>query len=165
MAYRDKFINWDTGVPVGAPDSITAIYTGSTDITANIPVDNTIPQITEGIEVLTATLTPARVTNRLIIRVSGVYANNTVNGTTIFALFKDNDVNAIRSIFINSKTADDARMFYTTVTISPATISPVTIRLRVGADVGQIVRPNKSGVFDLGGGSQAWTLNAEELLS
>ena len=212
MAYKEKFVNWDTGVPIplslatgsifdvagtnhsiglvpdpGAvvhsppyylgdnglwtlvpvqvlPRSTTTTYTGNTDITATIPIDNTIPQITEGIEVLTATLTPTRATSTLRIRASGVYNNNTVSGISVFALFKDSDVNAIRSIFIHEYFADHAQLFYTEVAISPATTSLVTIRLRVGTLAPQVIRPNRSVTNDLGGGSQAWSLTVEELL-
>jgi hypothetical protein len=49
-----------------------AEYTANSNLTAVIPVDDTIPQNTEGTEILTATITPKFATSLILVRFDGV---------------------------------------------------------------------------------------------
>lgn len=69
---------------------------GRTALTTNIPADNTIPQITEGDEILTASITPKKVGNLLVIRVNTMVTEDTnVSNSTVAALFQDGQADAI----------------------------------------------------------------------
>lgn len=68
----------------------------NTTIAANIPNDNTIPQITEGTEILSASITPASATNILQVDLIcyGSEIANSSDGVP-FALFKDSGADAV----------------------------------------------------------------------
>lgn len=59
-----------------------------------IPFDDTIPQSSEGTEVLTLAITPKSATNYLVIEYSG-FGYNTNQVATTAALFKDSDAAAV----------------------------------------------------------------------
>tara|TARA_B100000809_G_scaffold8985_1_gene8569 strand:+ start:22 stop:597 length:576 start_codon:yes stop_codon:yes gene_type:complete len=69
----------------------TGVYaTGST----TIPFDDTIPQITEGNEVMTLSITPTSATSKLLVNVDVSGASN-VQGNWTAALFRDSTANAL----------------------------------------------------------------------
>jgi hypothetical protein len=70
--------------------NFTEVVTG----TGLIPIDDTIPQITEGTEVMTQQFTPLSATNRLYIEVDMMMAI-TSNGQLAAALFMDAVANAL----------------------------------------------------------------------
>ena len=67
-----------------------AYATGST----TIPFDDTIPQITEGNEVMTLSITPTSATSKLLVNVDVSGASN-VQGNWTAALFRDSTANAL----------------------------------------------------------------------
>ena len=67
-----------------------AYATGST----TIPFDDTIPQITEGNEVMTLAITPTSATSKLLVNVDVSGASN-VQGNWTAALFRDSTANAL----------------------------------------------------------------------
>lgn len=86
----------NTSVPTGWPVQVTSTaYKTFQTITANIPIDNTIPQITEGTEVFTHSHTPRSTTNKLLIRVilQGSVSSGGLGWTA--ALFQDATANAL----------------------------------------------------------------------
>ncbi len=70
-------------------------YDTAGSITANIPVDNTIPQVTEGTELFTHSHTPKSATNILEIEVVVYGSVNSTPGNWTAALFADGAANAI----------------------------------------------------------------------
>ncbi len=84
-------VDLKTGVFVQVKRNTTA---DAVTLGTALPMDDTIPTNTEGNEVLTCTITPKSVTNRLLIRISlQVNANNPVFVTG--ALFQDAGAAAI----------------------------------------------------------------------
>lgn len=87
----------------------TKVYSGATIATAaaNIPIDGTIPQITEGIEVYSFSATPTSISNLMIISYE-IWAYGR-GGHFTAALFRDGAASAVRSscIYVGS-----AEMFY-----------------------------------------------------
>lgn len=78
-----------------------AEYTTNADLTTFIPGDDTIPQVTEGTQVLSQAITPKTTTNRVRVQVSGVGATVAADLLSI-ALFRNGGANAIASIGITS---------------------------------------------------------------
>jgi hypothetical protein len=70
-----------------------AVATGTTVI----PVDDTIPQITEGNQFMTLAITPTSVTHSLVIEVNVTFAAS-AGGTGTVALFQDANANAIAAV-------------------------------------------------------------------
>ena len=97
-----------------------------------IPVDDTIPQITEGTEVLTVTITPTSVASKIRIKANLYTSITSGGGTGVFAVFRDSNVNAIFATSdykeISLETSSVSFEFYD----SPSSVSAITYKLRVG---------------------------------
>lgn len=71
----------------GAP--VQRVYTQATSFTtsSNIPADGTNPQITEGAQVLTASITPTNAANRIRVRVQATFTITSAGERACMALF------------------------------------------------------------------------------
>lgn len=76
------------------PPQVTQVSAVSTGTTL-IPNDNTIPQITEGDQILTLTAQFSHRDSAALIEVNASFANDTGGGATSLALFQDGAANAI----------------------------------------------------------------------
>ncbi len=123
-----------SGSVVQVVNSQSTTYTSST---AAIPIDNTIPQNTEGTEFLTATITPKSATNKLLIQFNGSIGASPA-AWAIAALFQDSTVNAICAsvTYIDSNTA--ATTIPLTYFMTAGTTSATTFKIRMGLGSGTI---------------------------
>lgn len=129
----------DTRVPVSSAGTgavvqfrslnSTAVATGSTQI----PLDDTIPQITEGDEYMTLAITPKSATNTLKIEVKAFLANETAGRVLIGALFQGSTANALAATAEFQDTANGRLLLTVTHTMDAGTTSSTTFRFRVGA--------------------------------
>ena len=100
-----------------------------------IPLDNTIPQSDEGVEIATVTITPtySNSTIRIYANISSVASSAAI--VAVAALFKDSDTNAFRSGW---RYVAGAASYHGELTMiaenSPATTSAVTYKLRLAPD-------------------------------
>lgn len=118
-----------TGMPVQiVSSSSTAVAT----TTALIPLDDTIPQITEGAEFMTQTITPKSATNTLVIDAT-LFISPTIANHIIGALFQDATANALAASDQYITTGGGATMLRVTNTMTAGTTSSTTFRIRVGA--------------------------------
>jgi hypothetical protein len=99
--------------------------------TTVIPQDNTVPQITEGTEVLTATINVKSTTSRLRIEVEGV-ATCINGGIATFAIFQNSTAGAIAAWGVNCSGINFTNIAGGTLTAAIGATGNVTIRLRVG---------------------------------
>jgi hypothetical protein len=88
------------GIPAGASGGgiiqvVDASTSTATSTTSTIPFDSTIPQSTEGTELLTVSITPRSTSNKLIIFVSVPFIDASANALITFPLFQDSGANAI----------------------------------------------------------------------
>lgn len=97
-----------------------------------IPFDDTIPQITEGTEILTATITPAASANYLEIEAIVNMSGNTTSGYLVGALFQDSAANAIAVEAITYTGAGFVNQMILRCRIAAGTTSATIIRLRAG---------------------------------
>jgi len=110
------------------------VLTSAVTINAAIPIDNSVPQITEGVEVMTCTITPTKATNLLVVKafVWG-YASNFSN--LMIALFQDATSNALAATMANYSHAAAwislGSLYYTKVA---GTTSATTFKIRCGRD-------------------------------
>ena len=63
--------------------------------TTSIPLDDTIPQITEGAELMTVSVTPSSASNKLKVTVAGWFSANSMPATVSLALFVGSTANAV----------------------------------------------------------------------
>jgi len=121
--------NSSTGVLV---QEVAANTTSRVTVSSGIPRDDTIPQNTEGVEVLTLAITPTSATNKLIIMFN-TFGSQTGVGTPTSALFQDATANALAANTFN--TVPSANYFVNGSLIhvmTAGTTSSTTFKVRCG---------------------------------
>ncbi|MCJ2102468.1 hypothetical protein [Methylobacterium sp. E-046] len=136
-------------------------YTANANFTAAIPLDDTIPQITEGTQILSVPITPVSTTSKVRLRfvMDGTMASA---GTLIVAIFRVGQSDAIRARAVSIVANNGIQVIALEVDDAPATTAAVTYTVRIGPDSGT-ARLNGTGIGRLFGGSGAATLVAEEI--
>lgn len=119
---------------------ISAVATGTT----TIPLDDTIPQITEGDQYLSVVITPKSVTNILQIQVQ-LFASQSGATNAIAALFQDANVNALAVGQNFNATATAPSPVFITHTMVAGTIGSTTFRVRGGSTAGTMTVNGQSG--------------------
>ena len=131
----------DVAAAVAASNNVaTGEYTATTTISTAIPLDATVPQVSEGTEILSVSITPASATSKVRLAVS--VGNFITSGSTVlvvFALFRDGAADAIYSVAKLSPSggASEGGVMINLVD-SPATASAVTYTIRVGVSSGTL---------------------------
>ncbi|MGL4297336.1 MAG: hypothetical protein ACRCTG_16630 [Aestuariivirga sp.] len=118
--------------------------TGAVATTTTVmPFDDTIPQITEGGEFMTRTITPTSAANMLRIDVVFNGSPNAASYVTA-ALFKDSDANALA---VGTHYAGNGEYAQTVFTffMQAGTTSLTTFRVRAGQHVGGTLTMNGDG--------------------
>jgi hypothetical protein len=123
---------------------------------STIPLDDTIPQNTEGAEFLTASITPSSSSSKVLIKAVVHVANDNASYINGVALFRDSVANALAaswSMTVVANTPVSAMVLE--YLDSPSTASSITYKLRggtVGGTGAQTFQINgASGVRYLGG--------------
>lgn len=138
-------------------------YTSGAEISATIPDDDTIPQNTEGTEILSASITPKSVTNRIRVRFQCFvgYINDKV---ATAAAFINSNTDAARSAGVYFTNNDEVKMLCLEFEYVPGTETAQTIAIRVGKDTAATnMRLNGYQSGRLYGGTAAATLIVEEI--
>lgn len=110
----------------------SATYTASS---ATIPMDDTIPQNTEGVEILTGTITPSSSGSKIRVRVVVPIASPTGQGVTV-ALFRDSVANALCAAAGSEGISPGPEAIPIDYEYSPASVSAITLKVRVGSSGG-----------------------------
>ena len=105
------------------------------DANVAIPFDNTKPQNTEGVEVITITITPKSATN--LLRITYLMCGNAQSGssnlTLTAAFFQDSTANALFTAYTHSSASSPASMSGTFF-FTAGTTSATTIKMRLGLE-------------------------------
>ena len=128
-AIRDVF--FPTGSVI---QTVSASYSSAAPITTAIPVDDTIPQITEGTELCSVSITPTSTTNKILIRYSGSGRLKELGYWAVAAF--NGSANAVRASSLTTTTAFAANSFAGEYIYTPGSTSPITISLRAGPNIG-----------------------------
>lgn len=118
------------GMPV---QMVTATSSALATGTTVLPLDDTVPQITEGDEYLTATITPKSATNILVATFTGYVGHSSANHEVIAAIFRDATANALSVNATFNTTANTADEITTTATAVAGSTSATTFRVRCGS--------------------------------
>lgn len=140
-----------------------AEYTTNTTLSTTIPFDDTIPQSSEGTEILTVTLTPASATNRVRVRWQGFGGGSTQSYLTA-ALFWDSVANALCTSMTLISGANHVEFWALEFEHVPGDTSAHTYKIRVGAHTGSMKLNGDSSTGRLYGGSARSTLVVEEIV-
>lgn len=139
------------GSVVQVVNTITgAAQTGST----TLPNDDTIPQNTEGFEVMTLAITPNSATNKLKIDIVAHVSHASDSLDFAAALFQDTTANALAvgSIFQHTAAGNYANPIVFTHYMAAGTTSATTFKVRVGsATAGTVTFNGWSGARKYGG--------------
>jgi hypothetical protein len=157
--------------PPGAPYSV---YPGAviqtvtaTPYVANanlavIPFDDTIPQITEGTQILTLNIAPRFTNSKIQLTFNGFGAADAA-GAFSAALFRVGTTDALKvttTYLAGANYRDELNIDWVD---SPATTTTVTYTIRAGAQAGNIARMNGNSTARFFGGTAACTLVAKEI--
>ena len=124
-------------------------YSTDTLLSTVIPFDSTIPQNTEGVQLVTATITPKFASSRLVVRAHAdlVYALGAA--ACIMALFRDSGAGAVAgSVFAGdilgatSQVLGDQSLVYE---CAAGSTLPTTFKIRMGPSVLNSARVNGGG--------------------
>jgi len=150
--------NGTAGSSVMKPRWNSSTSSGSTTVT--IPLDNTIPQSSEGIELITlAGVTPSSASNTIAVELTVIFSTSS-GGTPTIALFLDSNTSATAASY-QSTNANFAHLIRTCFLI-PSWSGSKDIKIRIGAQLGTL-HWNKSTTTDLMGGVSSTVLTATEL--
>lgn len=140
-----------------------AEYLSAAVIAAVIPADDTIPQIGEGTQILSVTLTPAAIGNRIRARFQGFGNDISANGTITVALFRDAVANALAAAGIFEPSAGSPHTLTIEFQELTTGIVPVTYTIRCGNAGTIAARLSAVGSGRVYGGVARATLIVDEL--
>ena len=131
-------------------------------ISAPIPFDDTIPQSTEGAELLTATITPNSNTNKVLVQFSGFCASPSTGFSASHVLFRGST--AINVTSTSHSVANATTPVFIQHLDSPASGSSLTYSVRVGPSVGTVnFAYNSNGGTRRFGGAASAVLTLTEI--
>jgi hypothetical protein len=123
-----------------------------------IPDDDTIPQNTEGTQVMTCSITPKLSTSKLRVQVSIQYSCSDTGATQVVAMFRDSTANAICG-----RTLVNAIGLATMlIEVNSSSTSATTFAVRLGTNSGTLTINGTGGTRRLGGVARA-TMVIEEI--
>lgn len=129
---------------VQVESSTTSAYQ---QVSTVIPFDDSIPQNTEGAEILTVSITPKSASNRILISAT-VQASGTVGFPGTIALFQDSTANALAAACHQPYATDAHFSVSLQHEMAAGTTGSITFKLRVGPNSG-------GGVFNVNGSGGA----------
>lgn len=144
-------------------DRAYAEYTANANLATQIPIDDTLPQNTEGTQILSVSLTPKSATNRVRLRFQGQVTSDTAAVNAIAAIFSSASVNALRAEFVSLATNGNGYVLCLEHEYVPGTTSALTYTVRVGPASAVNLRLNGNAVGRLLGGAIGATLIVEEI--
>lgn len=170
MAYIDSSSIERPITPPGAV--ITSGYDDSNDnsaMTTVMPYDDTIPQITEGTEILSVTITLKQSTSRVRCSFGAFSGTATTGVNTVMALFRAGNSDALQLSVIDHARSGAADVINHPIFLGAAfeEASPgagsVTYSVRIGPGSAGTIRINGTGAGRIGGGAAKAYLIVEEL--
>ena len=139
-----------------------AEYLANSNLTVTIPVDDTIPQNTEGTQVVSATITPVFITSRILVRFQGVFSCSAVT-TCAAALFRDAAVAALCATAVTEDAINYRRILSFEYLDSPSSTSALSYKVRVGPGAASTLRMNGTTASREFGGVERTTLTLQEI--
>jgi hypothetical protein len=177
MAITDEFLINDSGTlkkitgdelynmatQTGAViQSTYGIYTTSGVIATLIPVDDTIPQISEGTQILSLSFTPRFVNSKMVLRFVGLVSTDAANRISV-AVFRDAGVNAVVATGTYIPVANAVVPVSFIAVDLPVTVATITYTVRAGMSVAGTMRFNGPSSGRRYGGVAATTFEVQEV--
>lgn len=122
--------------------TVATTYTGVGTGTTAIPFDDTIPQITEGVEYMTQAITPNNASNTLIITANAMLTGSNQADNSSVALFQDATANALAAKGWSSASSGRPSSVTLVHKMAAGTTSATTFRIRAGGSDTQTITFN-----------------------
>lgn len=138
LVWLQSKLSWVTAAMLDNGVSVQTVSTMSSAVatgTTLIPLDDSIPQITEGNEYMTLAITPKSATNVLVISVKTSLANSAAACNLIGALFQDATADALAATTVVSTGASNSSEIIFTHSMVAGNTTARTYRVRLGAQV------------------------------
>ncbi len=103
--------------------------------TPYVPNDNTIPQNTEGTEVMTLSITPQSASSTLMI-MAKAFAENSTNVVVTMALFRDSTADALATAFDTAPGDDSPFSLSLTHNVASGSTATTTFKIHLGGTGG-----------------------------
>lgn len=114
---------------------VTATFTAAATGSTQIPVDDTIPQNTEGDEYMTLAITPTNSGSTLVVRATAMVAHSSTARYLGMALFRDSGADAVGvTSELSAGTANGTVNMALEVPIAAGATSATTFKIRIGAN-------------------------------
>jgi hypothetical protein len=117
-----------------------------------IPLDDTIPQQTEGDEYMTGVITPKNANNILAVRVTALLSNSVADNYLTGALFRDSGADAIAAVVHFQSGATGMVTMSFTKALAAGSVATTTLKFRAGRSGSGTVTFNGRGGSRLYGG-------------
>ena len=117
--------------------TVSAEYTTQSNITGTIPLDNTVPTSSEGAQILSASITPATTSNKVLVRLSGFGGRGSDAQVVIATLFRGSTCINVSACY-QTNAATMLVPLVAQVMDSPASASALTYTVRVGGSSADI---------------------------
>lgn len=127
--------------------STGSLVTGAT----TIPMDNSIPQQSEGVEAITVAITPTDAGNDLLVEAGGFFAHD-ANSDITLALFRDATADAIGATMATPSTSDKCQGGSIAAKVAAGGTSATTFKLRAGSNGAGTLSINGRAAGQLFGG-------------
>ena len=108
--------------------------------TSTFPMDDTIPQITEGAEAVTVAITPTSASNFLLIEAGGLFTNSLSSTHVLLAIFQDSTADAIAVNGFGTTSGSNPNSGTVTHRMAAGTTSSTTFKLRFAGQGGTSYR-------------------------
>lgn len=159
-AVRDKFESFSSKI-VQVVNTIKAtLVSGDTQI----PVDNTIPQNTEGVEMMTLAITPTNANNKLLIK-AVLNIESSAIAHIIMAMFQDATANALAVTWGTIIGANYCLTMVLEYYMTAGTTNATTFKIRVGPGGAATVYLNSQGGTVKFGGVACSSITITEILA
>jgi hypothetical protein len=149
--------------PGGVIQTSYAEYLANTNLTAIIPVDDTIPQNTEGTQIVQATISPLYITSRILVRFQGMCSGSVNNLVNTVALFRDAVASALCAVDQHNAGTNFRSIISFEYLDSPSSTSALTYKVRTGPNTAGTIRFNGSSAGRDFGGAARTTLTLQEI--
>lgn len=137
-----------------------ALATGTT----TVPMDDTIPQNTEGDQYMTLAITPTDAGNDLYITVTVFVSHSVLTNWDIVSLFQDTTANALATMIDLQETGFGARAIVFTHKMAAGTTSSTTFKVRAGGNNAGTMTFNGTNGSRFMGGVMASSIVIEEIV-
>ena len=153
-----------TSLALGKVVQVVNVQTGAVATgTTVMPLDDTIPQITEGNEFMTLAITPTSASNKLKIEVVCMLAQSGTSTRLLAALFQDSTADALAVGWSGRNgTSDDEAVLVFTHYMTSGTTSATTFKVRAGEGIAGTVTFNGRAGARMFGGVMASSITITE---